>query len=174
MYWRSLVFCLIIWVVNAPGLTRIQKATVMRRIDLIVIHCTGTRESQRLSEEELDRYHRSLGFSECGYHFYVRRDGRVIAMRPLEKIGAHVRGYNSFSIGIAYEGGLDFLGRPKDTRTLDQRISLQSLVSSLILDFPAAKVVGHRDLSPDLNGNGRIEEEEWTKSCPCFDVKSAL
>ena len=146
----------------------------MRRIDLIVIHCTGTRESQRLSEEELDKFHRSLGYSECGYHFYVRRDGNVVAMRPLAKVGAHVRGYNSFSIGIAYEGGLDSLGNPCDTRALSQRFSLQSLVAALLRSFPGSKVVGHRDLSPDLDGDGTIGPHEWLKSCPCFDVKSAL
>jgi len=31
-------------------------------------------------------------------------------------------------------------------------------------------VCGHRDLSPDLNGNGEIEPEEWIKQCPCFEV----
>jgi hypothetical protein len=31
-------------------------------------------------------------------------------------------------------------------------------------------VCGHRDLSPDLNGNGEIEPEEWIKQCPCFDT----
>ena len=30
---------------------------------------------------------------------------------------------------------------------------------------------GHRDLSPDLNGNGEIEPEEWVKACPCFDAE---
>ncbi len=30
--------------------------------------------------------------------------------------------------------------------------------------------VWHRDLSPDLDGNGRIEPDEWMKQCPCFDV----
>ena len=30
----------------------------------------------------------------------------------------------------------------------------------------------HRDLSPDLNGNGEIEPEEWIKACPCFEVKA--
>lgn len=39
-------------------------------------------------------------------------------------------------------------------------------------DFPAiTQVVGHRDLSPDLDGDGTVEPEEWTKACPCFDVK---
>lgn len=37
----------------------------------------------------------------------------------------------------------------------------------------AHRVVGHRDLSPDVNGNGVVEPEEWVKVCPCFDVASA-
>jgi N-acetyl-anhydromuramyl-L-alanine amidase AmpD len=146
----------------------------MRKIDLIVIHCTATREDRRLSEEELDRYHRSLGYDGCGYHFYIRRDGLIVSMRMLKKAGAHARGNNSHSIGIAYEGGLNTRGFPSDTRTPDQRISLQLLVSSLKEDFPGARVVGHRDLSPDLDGNGEISLSEWLKACPCFDVKTAL
>ena len=38
-------------------------------------------------------------------------------------------------------------------------------------EYPEAKVVGHRDLSPDLNGNGEVEPMEWTKECPCFKVR---
>ena len=41
---------------------------------------------------------------------------------------------------------------------------------ALLVDYPGCKVCGHRDLSPDLNGNGEIEPEEWVKQCPCFDV----
>ena len=43
-------------------------------------------------------------------------------------------------------------------------------VRALLVDYPGCKVCGHRDLSPDLNGNGEIEPEEWVKQCPCFDV----
>lgn len=145
-----------------------------RRIDLIVIHCTATRESGCLTEKMLDDYHRSLGYNGCGYHFYVRRDGNIIPMRAVEKIGAHVSGYNTHSIGIAYEGGLDAHGNPKDTRTVLQRRSLQVLVASLLVEFPGARVVGHRDLSPDRNGDGRITPDEWVKECPCFDVETEL
>jgi N-acetyl-anhydromuramyl-L-alanine amidase AmpD len=145
-----------------------------RRIKLIVIHCTATREDERLSEEELEWYHRSRGFSECGYHYYVRRDGNIVTMRALEKVGAHARGYNSHSIGIAYEGGLNVRGCPADTRTPEQRNSLQLLVSALLRNFPGSRAVGHRDLSPDLNGDGVVSPEEWLKACPCFDVKTAL
>ena len=36
------------------------------------------------------------------------------------------------------------------------------------------QVLGHRDTSPDLNGDGVIEPYEYVKACPCFDVKEFL
>lgn len=33
--------------------------------------------------------------------------------------------------------------------------------------------VGHRDLSPDLNGKGEVEPEEWVK-CSCFNVATMM
>ena len=77
----------------------------MRAIDLIVIHCSSTRENYALTEQALEASHRLIGFDGTGYHFYVRRDGRVLATRPVSKVGAHARGYNAHSIGICYEGG---------------------------------------------------------------------
>ena len=142
----------------------------MRAIDLIVIHCSSTRENYALTEQALEASHRLIGFDGTGYHFYVRRDGRVLATRPVSKVGAHARGYNAHSIGICYEGGLDRYGNPKDTRTEWQRHSLSVLVGKLLQEYPGTCVVGHRDLSPDLNGNGEVEPMEWTKQCPCFDV----
>jgi len=35
-------------------------------------------------------------------------------------------------------------------------------------------VCGHRDLSPDTNGNGQTESTEWLKTCPGFDVRAWL
>ena len=91
--------------------------------------------------------------------------------RPIELVGAHCKGHNARSIGICYEGGLDAKGRPKDTRTVEQRSALRLLVAQLLKRFKNnVRVCGHRDLSPDLNGDGRIEPEEWVKECPCFEV----
>ena len=39
---------------------------------------------------------------------------------------------------------------------------------------PDARVVGHRDLSPDQNANGIVESFEWLKTCPGFDVAAWL
>ena len=72
--------------------------------------------------------------------------------------------------GFSNEGGISERGRPADTRTVWQKHSLRVLVRALLVDYPGCKICGHRDLSPDLNGNGEIEPEEWVKQCPCFDV----
>ena len=146
----------------------------MRKIDMIVIHCSATRADVPLSPSQLDEMHRQRGFDGCGYHYYVRRDGEICTMRLVDRPGAHAKGYNQHSIGVCYEGGLDEQGRPADTRTELQKRSLRVLVRVLAMDFQTRRIVGHRDLSPDLNGDGVIEPEEWTKVCPCFDVGTEL
>ena len=143
----------------------------MRTITLIIIHCSATPEGKSLSAEacRLDHIlHR--GFRDIGYHFYITRDGEIHRGRPLEKVGAHCRNHNSHSIGICYEGGLDARGNPKDTRTPEQRSALHLLVHQLLQQFRNARVCGHRDLSPDLDGDGTVEPWEWVKQCPCFEV----
>ena len=142
----------------------------MRPIKLIVIHCSATREDREFTEYDLDICHRRRGFNGTGYHFYIRKNGDIKSTRPLERIGAHTRGFNKESIGICYEGGLDAWGNPKDTRTPEQRSALHLLVYQLLQQFRNARVCGHRDLSPDLDGDGTVEPWEWVKQCPCFEV----
>lgn len=153
----------------ANGLPQLRLDTP-RTIELIVIHCTASRCDRRLTPASLDRLHRQRGFTGCGYHFYITLDGIISPMRSLDRIGAHVRGFNARSIGIAYEGGLLPDGTPADTRTSEQRESLRFLITHLLDLYPRSAVCGHRDLSPDLNGNGEIEPQEWIKQCPCFDA----
>lgn len=142
----------------------------MRKITLLVIHCTATSIIKPLTPQALEASHRQRGFACCGYHYYIRRNGEIIPMRPIAQIGAHAKGYNANSIGIAYEGGLDPDGKPTDTRTGAQRSALVSLLTQLHEHYPDARICGHRDLSPDLNGNGRIEPAEYIKQCPCFNA----
>ena len=128
----------------------------MRTINLIVIHCSATREDKSFTEYDLDVCHRRRGFNGAGYHFYIRKNGDIKNTRPLEKPGAHALGYNARSIGICYEGGLDESGKTADTRTPEQKEQLRELLWKLHTLFPHALIVGHRDL-PGVK-----------KACPCF------
>ncbi|NDW13179.1 N-acetylmuramoyl-L-alanine amidase [Bacteroides sp. 214] len=142
----------------------------MRFIDRIVIHCAATRITQDFTEEQVKESHIARGFRTWGYHYYIRKDGRIVTMRPIGQMGAHAIGYNAASIGICYEGGLDALGKSADTRTAAQKESLLKLLHELIPKYNIKFLSGHRNLSPDLNGDGKIDSWEWTKQCPCFDV----
>lgn len=146
----------------------------MRFINLIVVHCSATRADRCYTEYDLTADHLRRGFSDAGYHYYIRKNGEIRSLRPIERAGAHARGYNAHSVGICYEGGLDSYGHPVDTRTPFQKHSLRVLVKLLLRDYPGSRLCGHRDLSPDLNGNGEIEPEEWVKECPCFDAVTLL
>ena len=145
----------------------------MRTCNLIVIHCLATEAGKDYSLGVVDRWHRMRGFRKIGYHFLVHIDGSIDIGRLLQEIGAHAKGYNRNSIGICYVGGLRN-GRAWDTRTVAQIHALRALVAALQSMFPDAKVVGHRDLSVDLNGDGVISRNEWMKACPSFDVKTQL
>mgnify|MGYP000712534681 FL=1 len=142
----------------------------MRKINYIVVHCSATREAVRLLPRLWSRAPPPVASATTGYHYYIRRDGTVLGTRSLELPGAHCRGHNKYSIGICYEGGLDARGNPKDTRTPEQRSALHLLVYQLLQQFRNARVCGHRDLSPDLDGDGTVEPWEWVKQCPCFEV----
>lgn len=147
----------------------------MRKINYLIIHCSATSEDKPYTVADLQADHLLRGFHGIGYHYYIRRDGTVVNTRPIALVGAHLKGYNAHSIGICYEGGLDANGHPKDTRTPEQRTAMRLLVWQLLRRFRGeVRICGHRDLSPDLNGNGKIEPEEWVKQCPCFEVGKEL
>ncbi|WP_394707662.1 N-acetylmuramoyl-L-alanine amidase [uncultured Bacteroides sp.] len=139
--------------------------------DSIIIHCSATPEGRDVTAADIDRWHRQRGFWSIGYHYVIRLDGSIEQGRDVCLTGAHCMGWNERSVGICYVGGLDEHGHPKDTRTDAQRASLIRLVKALRMVFPSiSQVLGHRDTSPDLDGNGIITPNEYMKACPCFDV----
>lgn len=153
----------------APG-TLVQGTG--KNIRRIVIHCSATREGQDIDAATIKRWHLNQGWSDIGYHFIIRLDGTVERGRAEHLPGSHVKGFNTGSIGVVYVGGLDPQGKGKDTRTDAQKRSMAELVRALLTRYPGADVLGHRDLSPDKDGDGVIERHEWLKECPCFDARS--
>lgn len=164
----------------------------MRQIDLIVIHCSASKNGQSLFTgvpgtpsflrpvETIDGWHQTRGFQRgdsarlafnpnlkaIGYHHVVYLNGAVATGRAHDEIGAHVQGYNQKSLGVCLVGTDKFTGL--------QWGALRDLVSGLKQGNPNAVVRGHRDLSPDVNHDGVVEPQEWLKICPGFDVAAWL
>ena len=131
----------------------------MRTITLIILHCSATREDKRFTFDQCRMDHiRHRGWKDIGYHYYIERDGRIYPGRSEAAVGAHCQNHNSHSIGICYEGGLNTLGQPADTRTEAQKTALTALLKNLHQRYPRALIVGHHTLNPQ-------------KQCPCFDTQ---
>lgn len=129
----------------------------MRKINLIVIHCAATKPNQDIGRAEIDRWHRERGWLGIGYHFVIRRNGKVENGRPLEKAGAHVQGLNANSIGICLVGGLNAKGQPAPEFTAEQWDALETLVRTLKAQYPDARIAGHNEFA--------------AKACPSFNVQ---
>jgi len=144
----------------------------------IVVHCSASRPSADIGVKELRRIHvEDNGWSDVGYHLVIRRNGLIEAGRHLDDIGAHVAGFNSRSVGVCLVGGLYQTGVAPDDDfagvfTQEQASALRDVLYFLKGMYPSAEIVGHRDLSPDKNKDGRIDKRDWLKQCPCFDVAS--
>lgn len=110
------------------------------------------------------------GWTNPGYHYAVSADGYIHQLLPEDMISNGVRGFNSTSINVAYFGGIDSNGKPVDNRTEAQKKSLRKILRELRGRYPNAQILGHRDISPDLNHNGKVDKWERIKACPCFDA----
>ncbi|MFF7707792.1 N-acetylmuramoyl-L-alanine amidase [Pseudomonas sp. NPDC007930] len=141
-----------------------------RRTTLLVVHCSATGPDSDIGCQDITAWHLKRGWAAVGYHYVIRRDGTLEAGRPEGSIGAHVAGHNATSIGVCLVGGLDAAGQPACNYTEAQMASLRRVLGELHGRYPAARIVGHRDLSPDGNGDGVISPNEYLKACPCFDV----
>ena len=141
-----------------------------RQTKYIVVHCSATPPDADIGADEIDTWHKERGWSGIGYHAVIRRDGQVEFGRHFDEVGAHVKGWNTRSVGVCMVGGVDATGTPENNFTQDQFDSLVAVTVVLERAYPEAEIVGHRDLSPDVNGDGIVTSDEWLKACPSFDV----
>ena len=164
-----------------------------RKLNAIVIHCAATPNGKHFTAADIDRMHKQRGFRRStqaarnfnpelrhiGYHYVIELDGSVQPGRHVEEIGAHVQGSNAKSIGICMIG-TDRFTREQWTSLRNAIIATAGMIkNTAIMSVDHAldayadmgiRVLGHRDFSPDKNGNGIIEQHEWLKICPGFSV----
>lgn len=129
----------------------------MRTINKIIIHCSATPEGRKTTVKDIEAWHKERGFNQIGYHYVIYLDGSIHTGRPEQVVGAHCLGQNQDSIGICYIGGCDKNGKPKDTRTFEQKMALIDLLVKLVIRYPHVSIHGHNEFA--------------AKDCPCFNVK---
>lgn len=148
----------------------------MRHIKYIAIHCTAGFGSV----PAICRYWRhKLGWRNPGYHYIIDVDGKVSPLLPIDEISNGVKGFNEETVNIAYIGGVDphDYSKAMDTRTPAQKAAMLDVIYKVLEELKQHQsldgliIQGHRDFSPDQNGNGKIEAWERIKECPSFDAR---
>lgn len=139
-------------------------------IKYLILHCLATPEGREFTKAQIRKWFRERGWVNDGYNLVIHLDGKVSVLQPFDTddvLEAHemangAKGYNKFSIHIAYVGGTyeTNINRAKDTRTPAQKESLIKIIKYLILIYPNIKIIGHNQVS--------------TKECPSFDVPKWL
>lgn len=124
----------------------------------IIIHCSATKEGADFKASSLDSWHKQRGFNKIGYHYVIDLDGTLEVGRELFENGAHTIGHNDKAIGICYIGGLDKNGNPKDTRTIEQKETLNQVIYTLmgIYNLNLEQIHCHNEFA--------------NKACPCFQI----
>ena len=145
-------------IVGANTLSKLNLSVNKRTIKELIVHCSATPEGKDYSVDTIRQWHLQRGFSDIGYHYVIYRDGSIHIGRDESIIGAHCTGHNTNSIGVCYIGGCASDGKtPKDTRTLQQKESLLSLLKTLKVKYPNAKIYPHYKFA--------------AKACPSFNAE---
>ena len=98
-------------------------------------------ESKSCTADDIHRWHLANGWAGIGYHFFVRKDGSIYRGRPENDIGSHVKGSNSDSIGICFEGSY-----MTETMSQIQINAGRELVVYLKKKYGISKVQKHKDV----------------------------
>lgn len=106
---------------------------------MIILHHA---EASSCKVEDIHLWHLNNGWSGCGYHYFIRKDGTIYKGRPDNAIGAHCLSYNSVSIGICMEGRFNVEGMGEG-----QYNSLKELTRYLQNKYNINKIYGHRELN---------------------------
>lgn len=157
------------------------KAKFPRKITHIVIHCSAGNGDLA----SVLAYHKNVHkWNSPGYHRWVDFDGSTTEVHPIEKPSNGVKGFNATLINICWRGGVivkkvgqRVLYDAVDNRTAAQKEGIIKEINEVLAELVEKghpvediKIWGHRDFSPDKNGNGVIEPWERIKACPSFSA----
>lgn len=126
-----------------------------RKVTRVFIHCTASELKKHDSAAAIRKMHLDRGWSDIGYHLFIRKNGMLENGRDLEKVPAAQKGHNTNSIAICLHGLKKDLFTAKQFKTLKQ----------LCIEISKA-------YEGEISFHGHCEVA--SKSCPVFDYKSVL
>lgn len=106
--------------------------------EMIIFHHTV---EENKTPQQIHELHINRGWAGIGYHFYIRKDGKVYRGRPENAIGAHAGAYNNIALGIALEGNF-MIEKP----TKKQINSLILLSRYLVQKYAIRDLLRHKDV----------------------------
>lgn len=106
----------------------------------VVIHHTGAELDP--DAKTIHDWHRQKGWSGCGYHYSIRKDGSIERGRPEWAIGSHAYGRNADTVGVHVAG--EFTHTAPSKAQMESLVLLADLCDTYSLN-PVLAIIGHRD-----------------------------
>jgi N-acetylmuramoyl-L-alanine amidase len=118
-----------------------MSAKPLRPLRRVILHHTASPMAST-SVDDILRWHLQRGMSGVGYHFVIAPDGTIHNTRWIQRVGAHTRGHNLDSVGVALVGNFE-----REQPTGAQVDALVSLLKSLQQEYGIARLQLHGDLT---------------------------
>ena len=131
-----------------------------REVDRVFIHCSASDEPAHDSVEVMRKWHTDpepagRGWSDVGYHFFIRKDGELETGRDIERTPAAQKGNNTGTIAICLHG------LEEERFTAAQFQTLEELCRAIDAAYDSQLTFhGHREVA--------------NKDCPVFDYARVL
>jgi N-acetylmuramoyl-L-alanine amidase len=126
---------------------------ITRKVSEVIVHATETFTNKDIGSEAIHSDMQQNG-KRIGYHYVIRRDGRLQRGRPVNREGEHTASHNKNSIGIVMVGGINqssgiespttYLSPRSFTRA--QYTTLEQFLRSFYRRYPGGQVFGHNDI----------------------------
>ena len=126
-----------------------------RDVRKVFLHCSASSNPEHDDVSVIREWHLDRGWSDVGYHFFIKFDGTVQEGRSLEQIPAAQAGYNTGSIAICLHG------LESSTFRVAQMAALQNLAQQINSAYKG-----------EITFHGHCEVSD--KRCPVFGYKEIL
>ena len=125
-----------------------------RKVHRVFIHCSASDHAHHDNIATMKSWHLGRGFTDVGYHFFIRKDGTLEYGRDIEKTPAAQKGHNRHTLAICLHG----LKEENFSKT--QFETLRKLAEQIAHNYENISFHGHCEVS--------------AKACPVFNYKKVL